>query len=95
MKKGLLKESTIREETPNGINTSDEYVRVQISDKSDYGWEAYGRAGMVVIRNANDTEVDIIGTPDDVVKLLATSMIKVRELMGKSIVDKAIELYGR
>lgn len=93
MKKGLLKENTIREDRQNEVNTSDEFVRVQISDKDGYGWEAHGSAGMVVIKKGNDSEVDIIGTPEDVAKLIATSMIKVRELMGREAVDRAIQIY--
>lgn len=89
--KGLLKADSLLIE--NDKQAGDDFTTVAIADKDGYHWEASGEAGMVVIKKGDDSEVDIIGSGENVSKLLATALIKVRQMIGKRYVDEALKLY--
>jgi hypothetical protein len=89
--KGLLKEDRLLIE--NDKQAGEDFATVAIADKDGYNWQASGEAGMVVIKKGNESEVDIVGSGENVSKLLATALIKVREMIGRDFVDKALELY--
>jgi hypothetical protein len=73
------------------VKDTRELVTVKISSKEGWKWEMSGDAGMVVSIDNGHAEVDMIGTKENIVLLLATALYKVKKLMGEEIVKKAIK----
>ena len=93
MRKGLLHKDDVEVEIPSSKVDIENYVTVQISDKSGHGWKASGRAGMAVIMQGNTSEYDAIGSRGDIVKLLVTALVKTKELLSEEVVEDAIAVY--